>query len=279
MKKVILLTAILLSVVVFAKEPKSKNRFPKLEIHSKHWIGGYPLGTPKTNDLIIYDLYALSNNDKTKFADWVAYKLTNKEVNQDKSFLETIGFSRSADTNRHWRKDPFLDDNETLNKKDYTKDITKDYDRGHQAPLASFLGSTYFSQTNYLSNITPQKRPLNQGEWKNLEEAIRNYVRKGNIVWVMTGPIYLKKKSSLEKKYQIPDEYWKIVATIKKTPKLGKKLWVESYIMSQEVKRKASFKKLRTKIRNIEKKTGLDFFWDLKNIKEVSGLREASFLK
>jgi endonuclease G len=42
------------------------------EIHCKHFFYGYPTGTPPTNDLIIRDDYALSSNDETKFADWVA---------------------------------------------------------------------------------------------------------------------------------------------------------------------------------------------------------------
>jgi hypothetical protein len=42
------------------------------EIHCKQFILGIPLGTPATNDLIIRDIYALSSNDSTKFADWVA---------------------------------------------------------------------------------------------------------------------------------------------------------------------------------------------------------------
>jgi endonuclease G len=45
------------------------------EIHCKHFFYGYPTGTPATNDLIIRDDYALSSNDETKFADWVAYGL------------------------------------------------------------------------------------------------------------------------------------------------------------------------------------------------------------
>ncbi len=66
MKKIKLLIVALLPITLFAKEHNLKlDKFPKLEIHSKHWVGGYPWGTPKTSDLVIYDLYALSNNDKT----------------------------------------------------------------------------------------------------------------------------------------------------------------------------------------------------------------------
>ncbi|MGB1318709.1 MAG: hypothetical protein ACPG5W_10900, partial [Flavobacteriales bacterium] len=66
------------------------------EIHCKHFFKGYPYGTPASNDLIIRDIYALSNNDKTKFADWVAYRLTMQEVHGD------------LDVERKWKADPWL---------------------------------------------------------------------------------------------------------------------------------------------------------------------------
>ena len=72
------------------------------EVHSKHFVGGQPTGTPASNDLIIRDSYALSSNDTTKFADWVAYRLTAAEV---------VGI---LDLEREWRADPFLDEDETL---------------------------------------------------------------------------------------------------------------------------------------------------------------------
>ena len=50
------------------------------EIHCKHFIYGYPLGTPASNDLIIRNIYALSSNDERKFADWVAYRLDEKTI-------------------------------------------------------------------------------------------------------------------------------------------------------------------------------------------------------
>ncbi len=62
----------------------------------------------------------MSTNDKTKFADWVAYRL-------DKDTL--IG---DVKTTRKWKADPWLDDNETLEPSDYkgTHKVLKT-DRGH----------------------------------------------------------------------------------------------------------------------------------------------------
>jgi len=52
------------------------------EVHSDLCFKGCPMGTPPTNDLIIRDIYILCSNDETKFADWVAYKVTADTINR-----------------------------------------------------------------------------------------------------------------------------------------------------------------------------------------------------
>ena len=158
MKQFLILLLVALSTMGFAQD--------RPEIHCKHFFKGYPFGTPTSNDLIIRDIYALSNNDQTKFADWVVYRLTMHEV------------EGNLDIKRKWKADPWLAENETLepspaSKEDY-KGANKGIgvDRGHQAPLASFKGSRFASQSNMLSNITPQKKDMNQGCWKNLEDCL-----------------------------------------------------------------------------------------------------------
>ena len=130
------------------------------EIHSKHFFYGYPYGTDKSNDLIIRDIYALSSNDETKFADWVAYKLT---------YDMTTGSGKDRD----WEPDPWLEDSETLEPDDYKGAYNAlGTDRGHLAPLGSFDGTETWYEVNYLSNIVPQKSSLNRGRWKQLEGAV-----------------------------------------------------------------------------------------------------------
>ena len=73
MKTIYFILTFLIAITVSAQEHRP-------EIHCKHFFYGYPYGTPETNDLIVRDIYALSNNDSTKFADWVAYRLTMHEV-------------------------------------------------------------------------------------------------------------------------------------------------------------------------------------------------------
>lgn len=248
-------------VLFFALAALSSEAQNRQEIHCKHFFNGYPYGTPATNDLIIRDVYAMSNNDATKFADWVAYRLTVHEV-----FGE-------LEIERKWRADPWLADEETLeptpsSKDDYkSANSTLKVDRGHQAPLASFKGSRYASQTNYLSNITPQKSALNQGPWKNLEEQVRDIVRTGKTVYVMTGPIYGSEMPSLpnaNEAHKIPSAYWKVVILV-----TGQNSFEHAaFIMTQESGRRDAVLSKLTTIDEVEKQSGLDLLWELPDTEE-----------
>lgn len=219
------------------------------EIHCKHFIYGYPLGGPESNDLIIRDLYALSSNDETKFADWVAYR------------LDSAAISGKSIKKRKWKADPWLEKNETLEPGDYKKaNKTLKTDRGHQAPLASFKGYRNSHEANYLSNITPQKAALNQGPWKKLEEAVRKLVKKVGEVYVMTGPIY-KDTAGLtlpeaDEAHIVPSGYWKIIVIDNKQHKPE----VVAYIFDQNTPRHDKVMKHLTTVDDVENQTGFDFF-------------------
>lgn len=179
------------------------------EIHIVHcYRGACPDGAPLSNDLVVREIYALSSNDATKLADWVAYRVTR----------ETMG--SSADLNRSWRTDEFLDEDETLEAGSGARDDYQGanqahgYDRGHQAPLASFAGTPFWRSTNIYSNITPQSAALNQGPWVALEEAVRDLAWARRELYVLTGPLYERDMPPLAnagEAHRVPSAYWKLV--------------------------------------------------------------------
>jgi endonuclease G len=225
------------------------------EIHCKHFIYGYPGGAPKTNDMVIRDIYALSSNDSTKFADWVVYRLDKSEV------------EGPSNSERDWKADPWLDPSETLEPPDYDNAYKSyNYDRGHQAPLANFKGTQYAYETNYLSNITPQKALLNRGLWKKLEDKERDLVIKYGTIYVMTGPLYEKYMPNLPKadeSHKVPSGYWKIIAI---PQKIGIEIF--SFIFDQSTTSADILKNHLTSVSNIQKRSKLDFFWELNDSQE-----------
>lgn len=219
------------------------------ELHSDLCMHGCPSGSPETNDIVIRDVYILSSNDATKFADWVAYRVTK----------DTIG----STAKRTWRPDPWLADNETLEPEDYTgANAALGTQRGHQVPLASFTGTVHWVTTNYLSNITPQKSALNQGSWSKLERAVRTLaVEEAPVaVYVMTGPLYEREMPIMpgaDESHQVPSGYWKII-----TVEARGVIKIAAFFFDQETRSGADFCKgtFVTSVRMIESKTGLDFF-------------------
>ena len=267
MKQLFIVMIVLsLSVPILSAGAPEKAGQP-MEIYCKHFFYGYPLGTPASNDLIIRDIYALSNNDRTKFADWVAFRLTINDV---------LG---ECDLTRIWRKDPWLDENETLDvNPDAYKDSNKELqvDRGHQAPLASFGGTRTWHESNYLSNITPQKSELNQGPWMHMEEMVREIVRGNRVVYVMTGPLYEKdmpRLPNVKVEHRIPSGYWQIVIVEGK----GNTFESAAFIFPQDTPRKDKVLQHLTTIRVIEERSGLNFLWlledDLENKVETTDNR------
>ena len=223
------------------------------EIHADVCLHGCPTGSPVTNDIIIRGIYILSSNDTTKFADWVAYRVTKN----------TIGTTKE----RRWKADPRLTDDETLEPRDYKgANAALKTDRGHQAPLASFAGTPDWKTTNYLSNITPQKSALNQGTWVKLENAVRTLARKSGTaaVYVMTGPLFERNMPALpsaDEAHLVPSGYWKIIATTE-----NDSVRIAAFLFDQETERRASFceEKFISNARTIENKTGLNFYHALK---------------
>jgi endonuclease G, mitochondrial len=201
-----------------------------------------PLGCPNSaggNDIIFGHVYAASNNPSTKFADWVAY-----EVN-------VINFGASP--SRNWASDPLLDDSKTLEENDYSKaSNTLGVDRGHQAPLASFAGSRYWYELNYLSNITPQSKGLNQGPWRLLEAAVRDASKYRKSVYVITGPLYeteMPKLPNADEPHQIPSAYFKVVYKMN-----GEAV---AFIMGQDIDRKADFCSARVALDSLSGRVGI----------------------
>ncbi|WP_237881404.1 DNA/RNA non-specific endonuclease [Pseudomonas sp. PGPR40] len=189
--------------------------------------------------------YTLNNNGSTKFANWVAYKITK----------ETPASGRP----RNWKTDPDVPAGETLNPVDYNgASIALKIDRGHQANLASMGGVTDWQTLNYLTNITPQKTDLNQGAWARLEDQERSLSKAPDVdaVYVVTGPLYEKNIGSLpgtNKVHTIPSGYWKVIFT-GSTPANG---LYAAFIMEQSTPRSANFCDLQVTVNEIEKRSRL----------------------
>jgi len=204
------------------------------------------------SDLTIYrQAYTLNNNATTKFANWVAYKITK----------DTPATGRP----RNWKTDPDVPPGQTLAPADYKgANAALKTGRGHQANLASMGGVSDWQTLNYLSNITPQKDNLNQGAWARLEDQERNLSKTPGIetVYVATGPLYEKPMESLpgtDKVHTIPSGYWKVIFT-GSSPQNG---LYAAFIMDQSIPRSANFCDFQVTVAQVEQRSGLTLWSEL----------------
>lgn len=260
MKRCCTIVVVVAMILVCLSDIRSQPVTSIPEIHCRHFIHGYPLGAPASNDLIIRECYALSSNDQRKFADWVCYHLTRHEVDGD------------LPLDREWYNDPWLDATETLearptNADDYDDAFTlEDYDRGHLAPLASFKNSRLAAQVNFYSNIAPMRRPMNRGPWGDLEGNVRDLVREYGHAWVMCGPIYdgpMPVLPRCDETHTVPSAYWKIVAVDDSGT-----LRVAAFVMEQNAGGTSDPIHHIQTVNTIEQRSGLDFFWELPDTQE-----------
>lgn len=195
---------LMLALLAATSVPSAALAQAQAELHTFHCLGGCPVGAPAIDDIIVREIYTLASNDLTKMADWVAYRVTP----------DSIGPSGE----RKWSADPWLHPEETLEPEDYTgAPRALGIDRGHQAPLAAFSGTPFASETNILSNITPQGASLNQAPWQRLEARETVLAKAEKIaVYVLTGPLFERVMPSLpraDERHRVPSGYWKVIAT------------------------------------------------------------------
>ncbi|KHT34409.1 DNA/RNA non-specific endonuclease [Pectobacterium carotovorum] len=201
---------------------------------------GCPTGGSSQTE--IREAYTLNNNASTKFANWVAYKITKT--------------SQASNRPRNWKQDPAFPPTDTLAPSAYDgANAALAVDRGHQAPLAGLGGTSDWEALNYLSNITPQKAALNQGAWVRLEDKERALANSAGVsaVYSVTGPLFEKNIATLPSAptVQIPSGYWKVIF-IGSSPDKGEYV---AFLMNQDTLKSSDFCSYQVTVDSIEQKT------------------------
>lgn len=144
------------------------------------------------------------------------------------------------------------------------------YDRGHMAPnsaIATRYGEKAQEETFLLSNIVPQRSELNQTFWRYLEKKIAAvWAPRMKGVWVVVGPVFGKNPQRLNGRAAIPDAFYCIV--LDRDEATGR-LRALALLVPQEEKGNLPLAPFQTSIREIERRTSLDFFSTLPDTVEV----------
>ncbi len=201
------------------------------------------LPSSTTGAIVEHSYYSLSYNEPFEQAEWVAYVLKKSQLTSDQ------------------RKRPFFIEDPKVKTKsaDWRNYKGSGYDRGHLCPAGDRRFSEQaYNETFYTSNISPQDRDFNAGVWNRLELQVRDWARRYNELFVVTGGVLEPGLKEIgEEDVDVPRYYYKIIARGEPNdPKILAFLFLG----------KESTKPLRqftVSVDEIEKRTGIDFFENL----------------
>ena len=152
----------------------------------------------RSDRIITHKGYTVSYNYDWKIPNWVAYELTDTEVEGE------------CPRSNSFKPDPMVPKNVTATTDDYKY---SGYDRGHMAPAADMKWDEQaMKESFYLSNICPQNPNLNGGAWKDLEEQVRDLAMQKGKIFVVCGPIVNDISNTLgENKVVVPQAFFKVL--------------------------------------------------------------------
>ena len=137
------------------------------------------------------------------------------------------------------------------------------YDRGHQIPSADRLQYQVNLETFFGTNMTPQDPGLNSNAWAVLEGKVRDWAKKCDTLYVVTGCTVSGSKTyvldSDDKHITVPTGYYKALLRLSK----GDYSALGIYFDNQPNDAPSIQKSMTMSIDDLEKKVGVDFFVNL----------------
>jgi endonuclease G, mitochondrial len=143
------------------------------------------------------------------------------------------------------------------------------YTRGHLAPnylIGRLYGRAAQHATFLTSNISPQRRRLNELVWQRLEEAEADVVAPRAIqLWVMTGPLFDPQPRKLRTGIAVPTAFYRIWLDVEQgVPQ------ALAFIVPQDVCGSEPLSRYVASVDEVERRSGLDFFAELADAREQS---------
>lgn len=190
--------------------------------------------------------YSTSYNNATKTANWVAWHLTAEH------------------TEGAWKRDgiPYMVDEEVKCARQELEDwydLDMELDHGHLCPAGDNKWSEKaMAETFLLTNMCPQNSALNRGDWEKLESRCRGWAKHYGEIYIACGPIFYSQdnKTIGDNKVSVPNAFFKVVL------RMGKKPAALGFIYPNDGTHHPMDYYVLT-VDEVEKKTGIDFFYNL----------------
>lgn len=229
-----------------ASAPAASAKIPHMPLGNPS--GATPDASNPDNFLIAGNAYTLSYNNSRGTMNWVAWTTTAGDLGKS---LERPDF----------RPDSRLPPGFTrVLPTDYSK---SGYERGHMVPSADRFGKPdENAETFFMTNIVPQTADLNEFVWQKLETYSRSLVRRGFDLYTIAG-VY-GENGRIKGRVTVPTNCWKIIVVLPAGSGISE-VGSGTRVIAVDVPdvggiRGDNWRKYRTTVRSIERKTGNNFF-------------------
>ena len=223
--------------------------------------GGSPSGAPEVSDVGLPEFtkerrsqiirhigYTTSYNAETKIPNYVAWTLTPER------FEDVVS-----------RTDKFLPDPEVADPVTTDDYRNSGYDRGHMCPAAdNKWDKEAMRESFYMTNICPQHHNLNRGDWKELEDACRDWTMECGKLHVVAGPILYRKEHQRigDSRVVVPEAFFKVILSPEPLKAIG--------FIYKNTSGNHPLDAYVNSVDEVERITGMDFFPNLPDsIEEV----------
>jgi len=199
---------------------------------------------PKSdNQIIHHKTYSLSYNEYHEQADWTVHILRKTDLN-------STSYARP-----YFKIDPMV----KTGAASWRNYKNSGYDRGHLVPAADRKASReQYDETFLTSNISPQNPAFNGGLWNRMEQKVRYYAQRYDMLYVVTGPVLKKGLTRIgTENVSVPEQYYKIIYRYGKD---GPKML--AFVMENKPSDTSIYGYITT-VDYIESVTGIDFFYQL----------------
>lgn len=204
--------------------------------------------------------YAVEWNEAKKSQRWSCYQLYKKNMEEN-----TIRYT--SKTNQYPR-DPLLPTSLWFASDPFWG---SGYDHGHICPSADRLYSANANyQTFFVTNMQPQLNDFNAGVWANMEKAVRNIAGRNNYKFCDT--LYICKGGTIDRPTDyttirqnllVPKYFFMAIMRVKDGQYNAMGFWI-----SHEKNKDTKLAKYAVTIKELEEKTGIDFFCNLPDNRE-----------
>lgn len=240
MKKYIIV--IILFLFQFSCNQKKEN-----DNFSKYYSDYIPSSTE--NQVLHNSYFSYSYLKEHELSEWTVYLST-------KYNLENKQYKRK-DT---FKKDPKLPS--SISGEDYYR---TGYDRGHLVPASDMqFDSLAMLEAFYYTNTAPQTPQLNRGIWRKLESAVRDWTIEYDSLIIISGCVLKDEKNfKLPKigKVSVPSFYYKVIIDKERMSSIA--FAIPNYPEEHDLISYA------ISIKELEKITGVDFFYKLNDSTEL----------